>query len=153
DFRNVGESGFDNFFSRRQLGMTPLLTFGFDPGIVANEPTDDPSPTLIDAANALFGLAIEDSESQFFNKAAARQPSDNKFFKQHEYDFFAQDSWKLRRNLTLNMGLRYQYNGIPYETSGNLSNLLRDPGSFALGEPVTFSIVGPGSGHNLYEPD
>jgi len=54
DFRDVGESGFDNFTSRRQLGMTPLLSFGFDPGIVANEPVNDGGTTLVDAADALY---------------------------------------------------------------------------------------------------
>ena len=153
DFRDVGESGFDNFTSRRQLGMTPLLSFGFDPGIVANEPVNDGGTTLVDAADALYGLVISDSESQFFNKSGTRLPTDNKVFKQHEFDWYGQDSWKVRRNLTLNLGLRYQFNGVPYETSGNLSNLLQDPGSFAFGSPVTFSVVGPGSGHKLYQPD
>ncbi|MGA9041733.1 MAG: carboxypeptidase regulatory-like domain-containing protein [Terriglobales bacterium] len=153
DFRDVGESGFDDFTSRRQLGMSPELSFGYDPGIVSNEPANDPSPTLVDAADALYGLVIEDSESQFFNKTAVRQPSDNKFFKQHEYDWFGQDTWKILPNFTLNFGLRYQLNGVPYETSGNLSNLLQDPGSFATGQSVTFNVVGPGSGHQLYQPD
>ncbi len=108
---------------------------------------------LVDAANAYWGFAIEDAQSQFFNKTAVRQPSDNKFFKQHELDWYGQDTWKIRSNFTLNLGLRYQLNGVPYETSGNLSNLLQDPGSFATGAPVTFSIVGPGSGHQLYQPD
>jgi len=82
-----------------------------------------------------------------------RQPSDNKFFKQHEFDWYGQDTWKIRSNFTLNLGLRYQLNGVPYETGGNLSNLLQDPGTFAAGQPLTFSIVGPGSGHQLYNPD
>jgi hypothetical protein len=156
DFRDVGESGFDNFFSRRQLTLDPVTAFTFDPGILAGEPANNSDPTnraLVDAANAYWGFAIEDVQSQFFNKTGARQPSDNKFFKQHEFDWYGQDTWKIRSNFTLNLGVRYQYNGVPYETSGNLSNLLQDPGSFATGAPVTFSLVGPGSGHQLYQPD
>jgi hypothetical protein len=154
DFRNVGESGFDDFTSRRQVVLSPESTFqGFDPGIVANEPANDPGSALVDAADALYGFVIQDTQSQFFNKTAARQSSDNKFFRQHEFDWYGQDSWKIRPNLTLSLGLRYQLNGVPYETSGNLSNLLQDPGSFAPGAPVVFSLVGPGSGHSLYQPD
>jgi hypothetical protein len=153
DFRDVGEDGFDNFTSRRQLTLDPLQAFEFDPGIVANEPANNPDRSLVDAADALYGDVIEDAQSQFFNKTAVRQPSDIKFFKQHEFDWYGQDTWKIRPNFTLNVGLRYQLNGVPYETGGNFSNLLQDPGSFAAGQPVTFSIVGPGSGHSLYQPD
>jgi len=166
DFRNVGEDGFDNFTSRRQLTLDPEAAFeGFNPGqgqttpsgLVANAPFladgTDPDRALVDAAAAYYGDVIEDSQSQFFNKTAARQTSDIKFFKQHEFDWYGQDTWKIRPNFTLNLGLRYQLNGVPYETSGNLSNLLQDPGSFATGQPVTFSLVGPGSGHSLYQPE
>jgi outer membrane receptor protein involved in Fe transport len=154
DFRDVGESGFDDFFSRRQLALDPEAAFGgFDPGIVANEPANNPDRSLVDSADAIYGDVIEDSQSQFFNKSAARQPSDNKNFKQHEFDWYGQDTWKIRPNLTLNLGLRYQYNGVPYETGGNLSNLLQDPSTFATGQAVTFTVVGPDSGHQLYQPD
>jgi len=166
DFRDVGESGFDDFSSRRQLTMDPETAFsGFNPGqtlatpsgIVANAPFladgTDLDRSLVDAAVAYYGVVIEDAQSQFFNKTGVPQPSDNKFFKQHEFNWYGQDTWKIRSNFTLNIGLRYQLNGVPYETSGNLSNLLQDPGSFATGQPVTFSTVGPGSGHQLYQPD
>jgi hypothetical protein len=36
----------------------------------------------------------------------------------HEYGFFIQDDWKVRRNLTFNLGLRYEFSGVPYETGG-----------------------------------
>jgi len=151
DFRDVGESGFDDFSSRRDFNMEGALLFGFDPGLLSVPNTA--STSLLDAANALWGIAIEDSQSQFFNKSAAREATDNKNFRQHEFDWYGQDSWKVRRNLTLNLGLRYQLNGVPYEEGANLSNLLRDPGSFATGQSIVFTTVGPGTGHSLYQPD
>ena len=160
DFRDVGESGFDDFSSRRQIVLDPETFFGgYNPGVVNEvDPQGNPLNTaddraLVDGADAYWGFVIQDSQSQFFNKSAVRQPSDNKNFKQHEFDWYGQDTWKVRSNFTLNLGLRYQYNGVPYETSGNLSNLLQDPGTFAAGQSLSFSIVGPGSGHQLYQPD
>ncbi len=155
DFRDVGENGYDDFFSRRQVTLDPEAAFeGFNPGIVANEPANNSfDRNLVDGANAYWGFVINDVQNQFFNKGGARVPTDIKFFKQHEFDWYGQDTWKIRSNLTLNIGLRYQLNGVPYETSGNFSNLLQDPSTYAPGQPVVFSLVGPGTGHSLYQPD
>ena len=39
-------------------------------------------------------------------------------YRTHEYHAFLQDDWKVRRNLTLNLGLRYEFNGVPFERDG-----------------------------------
>ena len=72
---------------------------------------------------------VQDCKLSSSIRAGVRQPTDNKFFRQHEYDWFGQDTWKVRRNLTLTLGLRYQLNGVPYEENANFSNLLTDPAS------------------------
>jgi len=157
DFRNIGEQGQNSFFSRRELSAS---TFINQTGLsLINAPANDPclvdfsNCNLDNAAIALYGFMGNDFAGEYFNKAAARQGTDNKHFRQHEYDWFGQDTWKVRSNLTLTLGLRYQLDGVPYEEGGNFSNLLADPGSFQAGQPVVMSVVGPGTGKQLYNTD
>ncbi len=49
---------------------------------------------------------------------------------------FAQDDWKISRKLTLNIGIRMEYAGGPYELKGIISNLnLNNTGNFAGAGP------------------
>jgi Carboxypeptidase regulatory-like domain/TonB-dependent Receptor Plug Domain len=152
DFRNVGEQGPNSFFSRRQVGLQSFLNAGV--ALAANVTDasgfDVSSVQLQDAASAYYGFAWQDFNAEFFNKAGARTATDQKHFRQHEYDWFGQDTWKVRRNLTLTLGLRYQLDGVPYEENANFSNLLESPTS---APPLTMSIVGPGTGNQLYKSD
>ena len=102
-------------------------------------------------AAALLGVPGIQTQTQFFNSGGTRTASDNRLLVQHEYGAFVQDSWKVRNNLTLQLGMRYEFNGVPFERNGNLSNLLNqqpyDPG------PITFQTVGPGTGRQMYKDD
>ncbi len=150
DFRNVGEQGPNSFFSRRQVGMSNGLQ---NTGFSLLNPPDNDTLELEGAVYALYGFVWNDFAGEFFNKGAVRQGTDNKHFRQHEYDWFAQDAWKIRPNLTLTLGLRYQLDGVPFEEGGNFSNLLADPGSFTAGQDVVMTVVGPGTGKQIYKQD
>jgi hypothetical protein len=146
DFRDVGQSGPNSFFSRRQVAVSGLL-LNFGIPIVQGVSTDDLA--LEEAAQSYYGLVENDFQAQFFDKAGNRKATDDKRFRQHEYDWYGQDTWKVRRNVTLTLGLRYQLDGVPYEEGANFSNVLGDP----TAGTVTFTVVGPGTGHQLYASD
>lgn len=42
--------------------------------------------------------------------------------KSHDLDFYAQDTWKIKENLTLNYGIRYEYQSPYTEANNNMSN-------------------------------
>lgn len=64
----------------------------------------------------------------------------------NDYAGFIQDNWRIRPNLTLNLGVRYEYYQTPYDTSSKTQWF--DP---AVGEPVTSRSGGVRNG--IVDPD
>src|SRR5207245_2929863 len=88
---------------------------------------------------SLFGAVGSQTQAQFFDKGGDRTPEDPRGFRQPEFGTFLQDSDKILPNLTLSYGLRYQFNGVPYEVNNLLSTLFTNPSGSA---PFTFTIAG-----------
>ncbi len=50
--------------------------------------------------------------------------------------FYGNDEWKIRPNLTINLGLRYEYQTVPYtERLQSLNSLSSVPGLISFNEP------------------
>ena len=70
-----------------------------------------------------------------------------RYFRTETYAFFAQNDWKVRPNLSINLGLRWEYFTPLHEKRGRLSNfILGPPGQELTGGRI--AIV-----DRLYEPD
>ncbi|MGA8597984.1 MAG: TonB-dependent receptor [Bryobacteraceae bacterium] len=157
EFRYVFENGYDAFSSRTLYNFDAFSLLGqpivnLDPANPCNPTTNSGcgSVQFQDLAAGLLGFVAEQNQAQFFNLAGDRTAVDYRHYVQHEYAEFAQDIWKVWPNLTLSYGLRYQFNGVPFERNGELSNLFQNPAGFS---PFTFSLIGSGATKNLYNND
>lgn len=73
------------------------------------------------AVTALFGMAVE-VDAQY-NYQRNGTPLDQgapvvRHFAEDGYEMYAQDTWKIKSNLTLTLGLRYSLFSPPWETNG-----------------------------------
>jgi Carboxypeptidase regulatory-like domain len=169
EHRRVYSNNFTDFFSRQAFTFNtfsnnqsfPILNqANLSPGIENN--------TIEDLTAELLGLVNSASQTQFFNSAGTQLVDDRLGFRQREFGIFAQDVWKLRPNLSVTYGLRWEYYGVPFEQHNNLSDLFQDPGGVAPQldanttpgcDPTqpqfctgfTFQTVGPGTGRQLYK--
>jgi hypothetical protein len=128
DFNN-----FSNFGGVPAFATQPNVGCSLTPQLV------DCLPTLQDMVWSLFGTVGSVTQAQFFDKAGNRTPDDLRGFRQKDFAAFGQDTFKLLPNLTLNYGLRYQFNGVPFEVNNLLSTLFADPSGQA---PFTFTVAG-----------
>jgi outer membrane receptor protein involved in Fe transport len=86
--------------------------------------------TFTSLANFLQGIPSQ------FDFAVPGGVDPDRGFRQSLFAFFAQDDIRLRRNLTVNLGVRYEFVTVPTEVNGKISNLRRvtDPG-ITVGNP------------------
>ncbi|HUE51036.1 MAG TPA: TonB-dependent receptor [Terriglobales bacterium] len=97
--------------------------------------------TGFDLADFLLGLP----QQTLLQRTA--QPGDNNYhFRGNSWDLFVQDEWKLRGNLTLNLGLRYEYVSPFTELNDRIANLILSPGVLTgVGSPTATPVL-PGQG-------
>jgi Carboxypeptidase regulatory-like domain/TonB dependent receptor len=146
EFRYVFDNNYDAFGSRPVVDFTAFGRLGIQVVNCAGACAND--ETLQTLAAALLGVPGQQTQTQFFNAQGQRTATDFKEFVQHEYGLFVQDSWKVRPNFTLELGLRYELDQPPFERNANFSNLLYQQASAPA--PITFQTVGPGTGREVF---
>jgi len=143
EFWDIYSNSYDNFVSRSLVDFQNFSNFGVSPILPTGDPVVDQNATLQNMIWSLLGVEGSQTQAQFFNKAGNRTANDLRGFRQRELAAFVQDTFKALPNLTLNFGIRYQFNGVPFEVNNLLSTLYTDPSGPA---PFTFAIAGHGNG-------
>ena len=81
------------------------------------------------------------------------------YFRGNYWDLYAQDEWKMRANLTLNLGVRYEYVSPLTEINNRLANLILSPNVLTqTGTPTAADVTPIQPGYNglpdsLVRPD
>jgi hypothetical protein len=85
------------------------------------------------AVMALYGTITQLNTAAFFNGStnvlASGQGAAREFI-YRESELYVQDTWRLTRELTVTLGLRYGFYGVPYEKSGLQTGTTNDIGDF-----------------------
>jgi Carboxypeptidase regulatory-like domain/TonB dependent receptor len=88
------------------------------------------SPT--GAVNSLFDFANDtpDNEGNInFNLITGGPASQNVGYRTTTYGFFVQDDYKIKSNLSINAGLRWDFSSNPNEVNGRMTNIILGQGS------------------------
>ena len=122
------------------------FTFGGQATSALNAQGQPVSATGFDFADFLLGLP-QSSSVRFGNSST--------YFRGSAYGAFVQDDWKIRSNLTINLGLRYEYFTPFREKYNHIANLDVAAG-FSAVAVVLPGAVGPYTGQfpdSLIDPD
>src|SRR5438552_14724405 len=86
------------------------------PGLGANERTSQVLLTDLSGSvdNVLQAFNAASKTDLTFQQGITRQRT----WREREFSLFFQDDFRLKPNLTLNLGARYEYYGVPFDANG-----------------------------------
>ena len=147
EFRNTKSAGFGD------PAFTPVVTFGAGTstisgldgtvynGLTANAATTARS-LLTDLTGSIASIRQSFGITSPKDTTVAGSPTiRNKFYRQHqrEMSVYFKDDWKFRRNLTLNLGIHWEYYGQPWEEGGLAARVIGDSENAFTGLTCTSS--------------
>src|SRR5262249_42557976 len=163
-FKGGVEIRFTQFNQFRKAGTFPIYPrLNISRTLLTAEiPNQPPSSALeTNNANTLRSLLMDTlgiwarAEQTFFSNGQVYLPTGARYVRGHrfrEYDWFIQDDWRFRQNLTLSYGLRWEYRAAPFEVNGVM--FVPDNPNFAAAPgPLSFSLVGKGGSARWFDKD
>ncbi len=160
---NIRWYSIDQF--RRATNFYPRLTFGTaDAPVFLKTDTTNPALNLTGintndqtTLNSLFNdlMGVVGTVRKVFYSDGKTFPSADqelKFLQRaREYNFYFQDDWRISSRLTVNLGVRYEYNGVPFDLSG--MQVVNDKPLDSRAGDVALLPAGPGTGRTWYNND
>ena len=108
--------------SELPVNARPLITFSGSPRLVRDQQGNFEFSGFVNAVD----LTAASAPSGVF-QAVTPGISSAINLRYYQYNYFGQDEWRLRPNLSFSLGLRYEYNTPPRELNRRIENTFNDP--------------------------
>jgi hypothetical protein len=145
---------------RRATNFYPRLTFGtanapvfYAPGTVTTGINSNDLSRMNSLFNDLMGV-VGTVQKVFYSNGKDFPSADQelKFLQRsREYNFYFQDDWRVSPRLTLNLGVRYEFNAVPFDLSG--MQVVNDKPLNSPTADVALVPAGPGTDRKWYNND
>jgi len=159
-----------NFITIGLGGENQTLTNALRPSDLNTDPSavsayDSVFPFILGRYADVFSNFNYNKNGQVFPNGTGK----NRDYNYNEFEFYFQDSWKVRHDLTVIYGLRYSLHTVPYEVNGfqsvpsvnentyfaaRVQNAANGVSGFDATPLVSYSLGGSANGaHGYYNPD